>query len=259
MEMSLTNVSSGVGGAAEAHNSYAEIPQSEAQKLNAAELTWLQRRVVSPLRPLKGCLLALLAAVFFSISNVFVRKGDRLASADHLTIFFALTFVHTFVMVACVRGESVLGPSGQRVLLSLRSLVCLLSLNCLYLSLLLIPPSDCVAIVSASILVTAVMSRLVLSEKLGVAHLLALLLTIVGVVLIAKPYAFFPHAFPVTNATFVVLASSVKANNATANINSSSSSNFAHSGEISEDLKLTIGVGMACLTGISTYSSTYFT
>jgi drug/metabolite transporter (DMT)-like permease len=57
----------------------------------------------------------------------------------------------------------------------------------LYFGLILVPPSDCAAISHTSIIFIAIMSRIFLAEKLAFAHLLALLLTILGVGFISKP------------------------------------------------------------------------
>ena len=49
-----------------------------------------------------------------------------------------------------------------------------------------------IAIANASIIVTALLSRVFMKEKLGIPHIIALLLTIAGVILISKPSFIFP-------------------------------------------------------------------
>ena len=172
---------------------YTQVPQHESTiESRRSSSSSCRCFCLAKLKPVKGYIFAGLAAVFFSLSNILIRKGDMLAGCEHLSIFLALVLVLMFIVVVVVRRENVLGPSGQRLLLVARGLFGLVALNLLYVSLLLIPPSDCLAIANASLLVTAVLSRLFLKEKLGVAHVLALLLTVVGVLLIAKPSFLFP-------------------------------------------------------------------
>lgn len=90
-------------------------------------------------------------------------------------------------MLVIIRNEEILGPKHQRCLLLLRGLIQVAAYYTLYYGLILIPPSDCTAIGHTSIIFIAIMSRMFLDEKLGFAHVFALLLTILGVGLISKP------------------------------------------------------------------------
>ncbi len=63
-----------------AQTMYSQVPQSDEPDKSAdgsCRVAGRKRRqlVARSLLPIKGCLLALLSAFFFSLSNVFVRKG----------------------------------------------------------------------------------------------------------------------------------------------------------------------------------------
>jgi drug/metabolite transporter (DMT)-like permease len=79
------------------------------------------------------------------------------------------------------------GEPSQRMLLSIRGITSSFGLILLYFALRFIPPSDLSAIGHTSIIVTALLSRMFLKEKLGIPHLFSLSLTVFGVLVISKP------------------------------------------------------------------------
>ena len=54
-------------------------------------------------------------------------------------------------------------------------------------------PSDVVTIIHTSIVITAIISRIFFKEKLTLAHLVAVILSFIGVILISKPAFLFPN------------------------------------------------------------------
>ena len=102
--------------------------------------------------------------------------------------------------VICYAKLNILGPKGTRCLLMIRSFIGLLGVLLIYFGIQFIPPSDCSAIANCSIVITAILSRIFLKEKLGIPHIIALFFTIAGVVFISKPSILFSAASSV-NAT----------------------------------------------------------
>lgn len=70
-----------------------------------------------------------------------------------------------------------------------------------YFALMFLNPSDVITIMHGSIIITAVLSRIFLNEKLTIAHFIGLILTVIGVIFISKPSVFFPHHRPRSNST----------------------------------------------------------
>lgn len=67
----------------------------------------------------------------------------------------------------------------------------------LYIAIILIDPSDIISLSHTSLIMTAVMARFFLKEKLTLAHFVAILLTACGVILISKPsFVFGPKESP---------------------------------------------------------------
>jgi drug/metabolite transporter (DMT)-like permease len=127
-----------------------------------------------------------MTAIAFSISNVFIKMGFLLNGSDHCTILFLINFL--FMLIVVVKNKkSIWGPKESRVLLSVRSLIGLLGVLCFYFGILFIPPSDCSSLSHTSIVITAILSRIFLKEKLSISHVFALILTMIGVLFISKP------------------------------------------------------------------------
>ena len=62
-----------------------------------------------------------------------------------------------------------------------------------YFSLMLLNPSDVVTLMHGSIIITGILSRIFLKEKLTIAHLIGLMLTVMGVIFISKPSVLFSN------------------------------------------------------------------
>jgi drug/metabolite transporter (DMT)-like permease len=145
-----------------------------------------KRRGNNKLKRFKGFFFAILAAFCFPSGNLFIKKAHLLNGFQHLVVFyvFKLTLI---LLVNAVARENPLGKKKVRCLLTARGIFGTLGGMFLYIGLVIIPISDSSAISHSSIIITAVLSRIILKEKLGPHHLLSLVLTIVGVLLISKP------------------------------------------------------------------------
>ncbi len=67
-----------------------------------------------------------------------------------------------------------------------------------YFAVIFTSPSDVVTIIHTSIVITALLSRIIFKEKLTMAHLVAVILSFIGVTLISKPAFLFPKKSLVT-------------------------------------------------------------
>ena len=82
---------------------------------------------------------------------------------------------------------SILGPKGQRLLLCGRAFFSIFAVISTNFAIKYIDPSDNIALSHTNIIFTALFARIFLKEKLNISHLIALLLTIGGALLISKP------------------------------------------------------------------------
>lgn len=91
------------------------------------------------------------------------------------------------------------GPKSQRKLLTIRAFVGTSGLVTFYFAFKLIDPSDCLAISQSSIIITAIFAKIFLKEKLSIAHIVALILAVIGIFLISKPKSLFQYIYPKAN------------------------------------------------------------
>lgn len=166
--------------------------------------------------------------------------GSSLAGSDHLAVLFIIT-LFLMIIIICYNRDHMLGPKGQRLLLSVRGIIGVCALVFLYFALLFIPPSDLSAIANSSIIITAILARIFLKEKIGISHLFALLFTIFGVLFIVKPEFIFKHF------SFFSMGQEIK--NQTL-INTTSNSTLANATAVSEETKFLIGIILVILAAL---------
>ena len=138
------------------------------------------------LERIKGFLFAFVSAFFISLTGVLAKQAHLLSAWEQICILSSL-LITVMLIVACSKRLSPLGDRKQLPFLLVRGLTSLSNTICLYISLTYIAPSDMIAITNSSLIVTAVLSRLLFGEKLSIAHMVATVLIIGGVLLIAKP------------------------------------------------------------------------
>ena len=116
--------------------------------------------------------------------------------------FIRLTFQFCLMMtiIKCKHAHP-LGPVKQRKLLLMRACLGTIGLITFYIAFKLLHPSDCLAIIQTSVIITSILARIFLKERLTFAHLIAIILTAAGVILIAKPKALFKNLTTQENQT----------------------------------------------------------
>lgn len=141
----------------------------------------------------KGYFYALLTACCYPLSNVFLKKAYILNGADQMAFQFIFTLIVMLVIVKYYNFHP-LGPKDQRTLLHMRGLIGSVGILFFLFGILLIPPSDCSAVSHTSVIITAILARFILKEKLGIAHLFSIILTVIGVLFISKPEFLFKNS-----------------------------------------------------------------
>jgi drug/metabolite transporter (DMT)-like permease len=84
-----------------------------------------------------------------------------------------------------------LGPKPHRKILFFRSVVGTIGLLCFFFAYKFLDPSDAASLFHSSVIMIALLARIVLKEKLSFFHIFALLFTIIGVFFISKPETIF--------------------------------------------------------------------
>ena len=138
------------------------------------------------LNQLKGFLFGVLSALGFCLSQVLMKRAKYLSPTDHSTVRYTITLI-TMILILRYKKLKILGPRKEFKLLAARGIFGAVSLILFYFAIMLLSPSDTVTLVHSGIIITAIISRIFLHEKLTIAHLIAILLTINGIVFISKP------------------------------------------------------------------------
>ena len=166
-------------------------PLSEKQQVDYEKEESNKKGCLAKLSEFKGSIYGMISAFGFCASNVVMKKTIYLAPTDHSAIRYIVTLI--FMVIVCKYNDlKLLGPRKQFKLLLARGVIGSLSLLCFYFAIMLLNPSDSTTLVHSSIIITAVLSRLFLGEKLTFAHFLAIVLTANGVMFISKPDFLFP-------------------------------------------------------------------
>jgi drug/metabolite transporter (DMT)-like permease len=125
-----------------------------------------------------------------------MKRSIHLSPSDHSLIRYLVSFV-VMAIICKYNDLKILGPRSELKLLSLRGLFGSLNVFAVYFSIMFLNPSDATTLVHVSIIITSIISRFFLGEKLTLAHLVAIVLTANGVLFISKPsFLFGPKPLP---------------------------------------------------------------
>lgn len=147
-----------------------------------------------------GTIYSILSALAYCGSNILMRMTKHYSPSDHAIVRYVVTAI--FMVIVCKYNKlKILGPRKHFKLLVFRGIIGSFSLLSIYFANMLINPSDAMAILHSSIIITAVLSRLFLDEKITISHFVAIILTANGVIFISKPSVLFPRETLESNLT----------------------------------------------------------
>lgn len=183
---------------------------------NALEIvTEPQSGLVQCFDNIKGYIYGIVSALIFVLSQVIMRRSIWLSGPDHVLIRLVLAF-SIFYTYLKYNGLDVLGPKKQFKLLVFRGflgthfpnildnltakLTCFhfpfkgcIAIATVYCAILFVDPSDVVSLTHTSLIMTAILGKIFLKEKLTIAHFIGILLTAAGVIFITQPPFIFTH------------------------------------------------------------------
>ena len=145
-----------------------------------------KRSLWSFLISIQGYFYAVLFAMCTSTATVFIKMSSSLIGSEHSTVRY---FVQIIVMSAIIlyKGHGFLGPKNHRSWLVARAVVGSSSVILGFFAIYYIHPSDVSTLNNSSVIITAIVARFLLKEKLTMIHFLATILTVIGVVCICRP------------------------------------------------------------------------
>lgn len=158
---------------------------------------------------LRGIYFALLSALMLSFSKTIIKKSPDLAGSDHSLIRYIIQLTALSFLIKHNK-QDFLGPNNPKIrtLLTVRGLAGCIGMLFLHFAITFIAPSDTVAIAHSSVIITSILARIFLNEKFSIAHITALILTVLGILLISQPSFIFGAKYnhlntTITNGSFI--------------------------------------------------------
>ncbi len=156
---------------------------------------------LSSLVKIKGSLYGIISACLFVSSNVVMKRSIYMSPTDHSAIRYTVTFI-IMLMICKYNKLKILGPRKHFKLLLARGMLGSFSLVAFYFSIMCLAPSDSVTLIHSSLIITAIISRIFLGEKLTLAHFVAIILTANGILFISKPSFLFNKESTLNSSNF---------------------------------------------------------
>lgn len=141
---------------------------------------------LSNIKNLRGYLYGLLFAFSMCMAHILVKMAPSLDAPNHSAVRYIIQLIVMYIFIKHNRFET-LGPKSQRNLLVLRGVVGCAAVILGFFSVRYLDVSDLETLTNSAVVITAILSRIFLNEKLTICHFFALILTISGVFFIVRP------------------------------------------------------------------------
>ena len=144
---------------------------------------------MKPQSKLTGILQILLGAAFFGLIPIFIRFGQNITTSS--LVFFRAFFGAIFIfLIIKLSGKSLAKFKEERGKLIAWAVILLLAIGSYFIALKLIDIASAVLLLYSQSIFIILLSRLWLKEKIHTHTLIALILSIIGVILILYPTGF---------------------------------------------------------------------
>jgi drug/metabolite transporter (DMT)-like permease len=143
-------------------------------------------KLIAQLKLIRGPSLALYSAIISSLLAIIAKKANSINPFEQVFCRYLVQLI-VMISIACIQHVNIRDSKGQAKLLIARGFIGAFGLIFSHFAIYLLNPSDANAISQTNVIVTVLLSRLILNERLTLAHLFALVLTIIGVVFITQP------------------------------------------------------------------------
>lgn len=133
-----------------------------------------------------GFILGIVSAIFLSLSNIFMKAARITTGSEQVFVRYS---VQAIVMGSIIlwTKKTFFGPKESWKLLNLRGCLGAISLTALHFSVKLINPSDAGALINLHTVFVCFVARMILKEKINLAQVTSLIMSIFDVMLIAQP------------------------------------------------------------------------
>ncbi|KAF9944389.1 hypothetical protein BGZ72_002432, partial [Mortierella alpina] len=146
----------------------------------------------------KGLIYMTLSALFFSFMSLLVSLTAKSLPSFEIVLFRGIIQTLLGIGACHYLNVSPFGNKGVRFLLFCRGLAGSCGLGCFFYALSVLPLADATVIFFLGPVFTAILARIVLKEPFTPLDALASTVSMIGVVLVAKPSVLFPPHQPET-------------------------------------------------------------
>ena len=127
-----------------------------------------------------------------SLSFILNKLANSLNALDQLIIRYSCQFLVALI-ICRYKKLNCFGKKTERKLLAIRGSFRVIIASSTLVAIRLVNPSDCTTIINSSVILTAIVCRIFIKEKLTILHIISVFLTLVGVVCIFRPSFLFPR------------------------------------------------------------------
>ncbi|RNA30039.1 solute carrier family 35 member G1 [Brachionus plicatilis] len=135
---------------------------------------------------IRGYIFGLLFAFSMCMSNLLVKLAPSLDAPHHSTIRYIIQFTAMYIIIKKNKLDT-FGPRKHRKLLILRGITGASADILGFFALQYLDISDVETLVNSAMIITVIISRFALSEKITIVHSFSLILTICGVLFVVRP------------------------------------------------------------------------
>lgn len=159
------------------------VQEKEQNDLNKSKNC---NRLFNCISQIRGYLFGLLFAFSMCMSNLLVKMGPTLDAPHHSTIRYIIQFTAMYTVIKKNKLDT-FGPKEHRKLLILRGITGCSADILGFFALQYLDISDVETLVNSAVIITVILSRFALDEKLTLVHSISLILTISGVLFVVRP------------------------------------------------------------------------
>lgn len=173
---------------------------NESENIKDLEPTTITKPV-KKVSKFKGFIFVMISAGFNTFQNYFMRKAYFFNGSEQ-TVFRYLFQLVLMIIMARYYKLNLLGPKGIRIQLVVRGILGASGLLLLNISIKLIDPSDSIALFFSNVIIISILARFIFKEKFTIAHIIALIAMVFGILLISQPSFLKPNSNQIFNETF---------------------------------------------------------
>lgn len=191
-------------------------------------------------KTIKGYIFGLASVICVCMSTVLIKMSPSLNSFNHIVVRYSIQLV---IMLFFIQksDSKCLGPKDHRGTLLLRGFTGCTSLAFTIISLQYLDVSDVESVANCTAVVTAILARIFLKEKLTLCHISSIFLTILGMILILRPSFLFGIETEIESIFHVNLTS-----------NYLNSTNSANRFTVTGFMRSVTGIAFLCMSTILT-------